>query len=243
GLHVPNRAVLFQRDGHRAFFVGKRPAVWMVELPGHAPHIADFRLAPRERNAGLVEKGDVAVRIGRVDGRRQRFQQIAKLLFTGGVVRRVPRWSGMLGKNRVDIRTPKQIQHPSFPDLNQDQAGNAPSCSSFLRASSGSPVSERYAPLPLQTKRPPTRGGRIVVNWSRHCFFIVSSLPAFFSDFFDFFICFLLILPGAALVVSVLVAAPLSCAKAIDGTRAVEETKARAVVAMISLRMQNPPCV
>src|SRR6185312_14612160 len=151
GLHVPNRAVLFQRDGHRAFFVGKRPAVWMVELPGHAPHIADFRLAPRERNAGLVEKGDVAVRIGRVDGRRQRFQQIAKLLFTGGVVRRVPRWSGMLGKNRLDIRTPKQIQHPSFPDLIRTKREMRQAVHRSFARRAGAPFLN--ATLPCRSKR------------------------------------------------------------------------------------------
>src|SRR5271156_4641060 len=73
----------------------------------------------------------------------------------------------------------------------------------------------------------------------RYSFFIVSS-PAFLAVFLDFFIGFLLIVSLDIVSPLAAGAAPaLSWAKAVDETRAVDERKARAAVATISLRMRS----
>ena len=86
-LHIPDRAVFLERDRHRTIFMGKRRAVRREQLPGHAPHVADLRRAAGELDAGAIEERDPAIGIGRVDGGRQRLQQIAELFFLGILAR------------------------------------------------------------------------------------------------------------------------------------------------------------
>src|SRR5581483_9571843 len=74
----------------------------------------------------------------------------------------------------------------------------------------------------------------LALDQDGYCFCIVSSV--FLADFF--FVCFLLILVSLLLIVSPLVAAgAVEVLPALSWAKAVEDKKARAAVAMISLRI------
>ena len=60
----------------------QRRAVRVVQLPGHTPRIgATSRHAPREFHGGLVEEGDAAVGVGRVDRGRNRLDDFMQTAF------------------------------------------------------------------------------------------------------------------------------------------------------------------
>src|SRR6185437_4981168 len=90
------------------------------------------------------------------------------------------------------------------------------------------PVLVQIAP----TKRPP-EGGRVAYCLVVSSVFLADAFFAFLGFFFMVSL-LLIVSPLAAGVVDV-------WAKAVDETNAVDEIKARAVVAMISLRMRRPP--
>jgi len=120
-FHVPDRAILLECNRHRTIFMGQRRAVRQEQLPGHAPHVADFRRPSGEFDAAAVEERDPSLRIGRVDGGGQRLQQVAELLFVGfGVVRGTRCDGGVFGEDPFEIgliRMPEQIQH--YPPCHQ----------------------------------------------------------------------------------------------------------------------------
>ena len=73
--HAAHRPPFAQRHRHRALIVRQGRAVGVIELPGDAPGIApELRHAAREAHRLIVEAGDAAFGIGRVDRRGQRFQ-------------------------------------------------------------------------------------------------------------------------------------------------------------------------
>ncbi|MGY4600406.1 hypothetical protein ACVWXL_008152 [Bradyrhizobium sp. GM22.5] len=100
--------------GHSACGSG---AVGKIELPGHAPHVADARRASGELDAGAVEEGDAPLGVGRVDRGGQGLQQLAELLLSrrrvlaalsdGGMPRDDGADSGLVGVSRP-------IQHRSL---------------------------------------------------------------------------------------------------------------------------------
>jgi hypothetical protein len=62
--------------------MGQRPPIRPIESPGATPFLrADLRLATPKLGRGVVEEGDAAFRVGRVDRHRQRLQQFARLPF------------------------------------------------------------------------------------------------------------------------------------------------------------------
>ena len=62
--------------------MGQRRAVRVVQLPGHTPRIgAQFRHAPREFHGGLVEEGNAAVGVGRVDRGGNRLDDFMQTAF------------------------------------------------------------------------------------------------------------------------------------------------------------------
>src|ERR1700730_3355396 len=79
-LLTAHRPVFFQSLGHRALLVRHRPTVRPIQAPGNAPSIAAYLGgATRELYRGLIKKGDSAICVGRVDGRGQRVEQLAKI--------------------------------------------------------------------------------------------------------------------------------------------------------------------
>ena len=79
-LTAADRAVFIQGPGHRALATRHRPAIRPVEAPGHAPLvIADFGRTTRELYRRLIVGGNYPGGVGRVDRRRQRVEQFAKV--------------------------------------------------------------------------------------------------------------------------------------------------------------------
>src|SRR6516162_8701893 len=79
-LPAPDRPVFFQRLGHRALVMRHRPAIRPIQAPRNAPSVAAyFGRATRELHCGLIKKGDPTGSVGRVDRRRQRIEQLARV--------------------------------------------------------------------------------------------------------------------------------------------------------------------
>ena len=79
-LTTPDRTVFLQRPGHRALVMRHPPTIGPIETPRYAPLVAaDFGPTTRELHCGLIEEGDPTGGVGRINRRRQRVEQIAKM--------------------------------------------------------------------------------------------------------------------------------------------------------------------
>ncbi len=77
---VADGAALFESDRHGALVIRERRAVRMVKLPRDAPFVAaDRRSAARQFHSRLIEIGNLALRVGRVDRRRHSRDQLLEL--------------------------------------------------------------------------------------------------------------------------------------------------------------------
>ncbi len=82
GFSAEDRPPLVHRDRGCAHRVREGLPPVRMKLPGDAPFVlAQLGSAAGQGDAGLVEISDLPVRVGRVDRRRQRFQQLAETDF------------------------------------------------------------------------------------------------------------------------------------------------------------------
>ena len=66
-----DRAIFLQSHGHRALIMGHRLPIRPIEAPRAAPFVrAELRLLAPKLGRGVIEVGDAAVRVGRVDRHR-----------------------------------------------------------------------------------------------------------------------------------------------------------------------------
>ena len=92
--------------------MGKGSAVGPTELPGAAKLIfAEAGPTPPKRDGGLIVKGDASFSIGDVDGRRKRFDDLAKarVPLSEGDLRRIDAgslcgWMGRVVRGRSPMR-------------------------------------------------------------------------------------------------------------------------------------------
>src|SRR5260221_7790172 len=78
---VADGTTLFECDRHGALVMREGPAVGMVQFPRDAPFVApDRRSAAGQVRSRLIEIGNLAVRVGRVDRGRHGRDQILELL-------------------------------------------------------------------------------------------------------------------------------------------------------------------
>ena len=77
-VYAPDRTSDLEANRHRALIVPHGPAIGPIEFPGTAElGLAQFRPTPPKLCSGFVVVSDAPFGVGRVDGGRQRSEQLA----------------------------------------------------------------------------------------------------------------------------------------------------------------------